>query len=141
MHLLAHNSISIIGNWHYLFLHFPIALLITAGIAELLNYLRPNILFDQAARFMLLAAAFFIIPTVLFGLILSESGDYDSNLLMWHKIFGALTLFLTWFAAYLREQGKRNWIYGIALILAIISVSIAGYFGGLMSFGEVGLPF
>lgn len=58
-----------VGGFHFIFLHFPIALIAMTAISELLLicYRRP--IFDYAVRFMLIATAILAAPTALFGLI------------------------------------------------------------------------
>src|SRR5262249_16910657 len=66
-----------VGNFRPLLLHFPIALIVMAVISELLYFCYNAPLFDQASRFMLIAAAVTSIPTVLTGLAYGHNAQYE----------------------------------------------------------------
>lgn len=127
-----------IGRFHPIFLNFPIALLLTAGINELLFYKTSRPLYDQAARVMVITAAIFSIPTVLTGLAWSYGVNYEEfeGIFDWHRFFGFATAFLAIAAAYLREYTLHKKVYYAILFLACVSVILTGYFGGIMVFGE-----
>lgn len=131
-----------VGNFHPVILHFPIALLLTGGFAELLFSWSSRDIFDHSARFMILIAAITAVPTVLFGLALGYSLEYPGvfdEMIDSHRISGITTALLLIVAAYLREYYYRGMLYYIFLVASIISVSVTGYLGGLMSFGEFSL--
>ena len=52
-----------IGSFHFIFLHFPIALITMTAISELLFTWFQRPIFDYTSRFMLIAAAVFSVPT------------------------------------------------------------------------------
>lgn len=135
------SSLKAIGDWHYVFLHFPIALLTMTVVAEILSIWTKNILYDYASYFMLLSAAFLVVPTVLFGQILgySISESYvgiSAAIYPWHLFFGYTTGALTIVAAWLRvQEGRLGSLYLFFLILAFLFMSVTGLLGGVLSFG------
>lgn len=132
------------GNFHLIFLHFPIALIVMTVVSELLFCWYGFPVFDQSSRFMIIAAAITTIPTALFGFALAYEAHYEGILFSffwWHRIFGVFTTLLTIVAAILREDysGKR-WAmkaYYICLAIVFLSVNLTGYLGGAMSFGPI----
>ena len=62
------------ANYHYIFVHFPIALIIMAGIAELIMKLQKKPNLDATVKFLLISAALFTVPTVISGLSLEDAG-------------------------------------------------------------------
>ena len=128
------NYIEWIGNFHFVFLHFPIALIIMTGFAELFFAYTGKVFYSHAARFMLIAAAIFAIPTALSGLALGWDATETSDL-YWHRILGIFTALFALFTLFLREKGfKRS--YKLALLILFISVNITASIGGEMTFGE-----
>lgn len=132
-----------IGRFHLIFLHFPIALIVMTVVAEWLWIWSANPLFNHAARFMILAAAMFALPTALLGLAFGYGRNYEGislDLYVWHRYFGLLTAGLAIITAILKERYVRHHStsligYSICLFLLFLSVSLTGAFGGSLVFG------
>lgn len=127
-----------LGNFHPIFLHFPIALIAMTVISELLLFWFGNPLFDHASRFMIIAAAITVIPTALFGFAYGYHAHYEGDLATlfeWHQFSGIFTTLFTIAAATLRELHSSRRIYYICLTIIFISVNLTAYFGGEMTFG------
>jgi hypothetical protein len=126
------------GGLHLILLHFPIALITMTAFAELLFrwYRRP--VFDAAARFMLISAAILIIPTAIFGWILSYSTPFEGllgDMLQLHMWFGILTAGFAIVVAFIREYKGRGGLYYASLLLLFLLVTITGSLGSGMTFG------
>lgn len=129
-----------IGNLHLIFLHFPIALIIMTVISELLHLITKNVLFDHASRFMIISAAIFSVPTIIFGFALAYQVPYEgllSTFYIWHQSLGIFTAILCIWTALLRiSQMKSSLrVYSVCLALLLISVTVTGFFGGGLAFG------
>jgi uncharacterized membrane protein len=127
-----------LGGFHFILLHFPIALIIMTAFAEFLytRYKKP--LFDNAATFMIVAAAILALPTAILGYIYSTTGVYEgllADFLQWHMIFGILTAILSIYVAYLKVKGEHLRLYYASLAALFIIVNITGMLGGGMTFG------
>lgn len=125
------------GNYHFIFIHFPIALIVMAFIAELIFSWGKNPQYNAIVNFLLISAAIFAIPTILSGLSLEGSGvvtEETNPLLEWHKIFGYATLSLTIITIIARNFLKLRSLYLLCLMLLLISVIIASHLGGMMAF-------
>lgn len=121
-----------IGKYHYLAVHFPIALISMALLAESLAIWFPNPLFSHSARFMLITSALWTIPTVLLGWALSRGAVYEGEtetVFQLHWILGCLTLFLSFFTVFIREKYREHGglYYGL-LIMLFLSM----YWGAVM---------
>lgn len=127
-----------VGRFHFLFLHFPIALISMTLIAELIYLWRKEVEIKAAARFMLLSAAALTIPTALLGLLLRSSATYSgalSSMINWHLGLGLATTFFAFFVFYLRERyGQTRFYYGSLGILFLL-VTFTGFAGGCCTFG------
>ena len=127
-----------IGGFHFIFLHFPIALIIMTAISELLLACSKRLIFDYASRFMIIAAAALAIPTVILGLTYSYTTSYSGLLatfIGWHLWLGISTAILAVFVAFLREVWGVSKLYYVYLFLLFILVNVTGYLGGGMTFG------
>lgn len=129
------------GNFHYIFVHFPIALIVMVGVAELISSWRKNPQYNLVINFLLIAAAVFVIPTVFSGLSLEESGVVPETnpYLEWHETFGIATLVLTCITLILRTFFKWRTLYLLSLLALLICVAITSHLGGLMAFGDFSL--
>lgn len=128
------------GNFHVIFLHFPIALIIMTCIAELLALWKKDPRYEFVAKFMLIAAAIFVIPTGLSGLSMELTGNFDQEtqtLIDLHLAFGILTLAWTLITLFLCFYAKKRSHYYISLSILLLSVIITSYLGGLIAFGYV----
>jgi uncharacterized membrane protein len=126
-----------VGNLHLFLLHFPIALIVMTVVAELLFVLFRRSIYDYAARFMLLSAAIFAVPTAFAGLLLRYSSTYEGILaiyIWWHMIAGIATMLLTLYVAYLRERVGLGRYYYLALALLFLLVNVTGLLGGWVAF-------
>lgn len=126
------------GGFHFIFLHFPIALIIMTVISELIFSWNSRPIYDHAARFMLVAAAILAIPTALLGLMLRYSTTYEglfADFIWWHMWAGITTAVFAIFVAFLRENYGRTQLYFIALFLLFLLVNLTGFLGGAMTFG------
>ena len=127
-----------IGNFHFIFLHFPIALITMTAISELLFTWFQRPIFDYTSRFMLIAAAVFSVPTALLGLTYSYTASYSgllADFIWWHMWFGMATAVFAILVALMRESLGKSKLYFTSLVLLFLLVNITGYLGGGMTFG------
>lgn len=133
-----HTGTSLIqwfGQYHFLFLHFPIVCALLAGVAELLYSWTNKEHYGFTAQFLLFFAAIFSIPTVLAGLALSHNMTIALwSTPWWHRTFGILTLIVSWLAAILSLWPQHRKLYICFLILLLICVEVAGDLGADMTF-------
>ena len=127
-----------IGRLHPLFVHFPIALLVMAMVAEIVSRGRPG--GSPAAPFMVHTAAGFAVLAAALGLAFAELSTYEGasrELIDRHEFFGlataALAVSASFFLAW--RKGRHRALYLTSLALAAIAVSITGYFGGALVYG------
>jgi uncharacterized membrane protein len=127
-----------IGGFHFIFLHFPLALIAMTAVSELLYawYLLP--IFDYSSRFMLISASILAVPTALFGLIYSYTATYSgllADFLWWHMWVGIITAVFAIIVTILRERYGATKSYYTCLIFLFLLINITGYLGGGLTFG------
>lgn len=130
-----------IGYFHPVLVHFPIALIITAALAECLLGFTGRRFFAPISLFCIRLAAFLIVLTALSGwFAASGSSDTSSSawVLDWHRWFGIGTAVLTGLVAMISlwithesERGFYRWM----LYLAAIAVGVTGHLGGMLVYG------
>ena len=134
--------IGLLGRLHPIAVHFPIALILAAGLAEALCMWRNNPSFGFAARFLLLVGAVGAVISVLLGWAAAtgRTPDPGENVGV-HASFGIATAGLVLLTATLAQTAKNRQdrvlmtLYRVILLVTMITVGVAAYTGGALVFG------
>jgi uncharacterized membrane protein len=130
------------GNFHPPVVHFPIALITAAAVAEVLRMITGNPTFNSISRYCLwfgslTGAVAGVLGWFLGGFHLLD----DSRVMTIHRWLGtstvmlaALTLILSEASRNPQRQRTRGWSR-VAMLLLTGLVSVTGYFGGAAVFG------
>ena len=128
-----------LGKFHVVVVHFPIALLLCAALAELIFMRTRKPLFSDSAYLMVILGALSGIVAVSLGWAATIDNDLAAGLLStleWHRWLGLASAALAVATAILSELGRRKIItslsYRVLLFSTALVVSIAGYFGGIL---------
>jgi uncharacterized membrane protein len=133
-----------IGRFHPVLVHFPLALVGLAVVAEGLLVVRKEPQFGDAARFMMTAAAWMGVPAAIAGFALSGAVTFEGDELhafAIHRIAGIATPVLIVLAAGMAAGSRRSgqvwelFLYRIFLVLAAASAAVAGAKGGELVWG------
>jgi uncharacterized membrane protein len=130
-----------IGRLHPLLIHFPIALVIAAALAEGAAIVTGNKAWRTVAVGNVRAGAIFAFFAIIAGWCLARGPDTETSpLLEWHRWLGTVAAGPTLAAAFATgDVGRRSpsgvWIYRIALFAAGILVAVTGHLGGLLVWG------
>ena len=132
---------TLIGHFHPLLIHFPIALVIVSAVAEA----TATVSRDERWRTLAIGnvragAAFALIAAVAGWYFASELSSDAGPLLEWHRWLGTVAAGLMLAAAFAtagakRRAGRALWMYRIALLAAGIVTAIAAHLGALMVWG------
>jgi uncharacterized membrane protein len=132
----------ILGRFHPIITHFPIALLIFAGFLELLtlkNFQHPM---RQAIRLMVIFGSAAAILSAAFGWLLAENEGISGSTLDLHKQIGiataALSVLLLFFLWKTESDTTKTNIKGYRSLLFIagLGVGLTGHLGGSLVHGE-----
>jgi mono/diheme cytochrome c family protein len=134
------RAVRFLGKFHLLLLHFPIALLVAAGVAEVLASWRGSREPSPTVQFCLALAAVTVVPTVILGWLYAASGNGFGSLLTIHRWLGTSvgvwvigTALYAWRDAH---RGKRSWVVRIALAIGIALIAYNAHVGGLLVHGR-----
>src|SRR5262249_35426080 len=138
----THRMIRLLGKFHLLLLHFPIALLIAAGISEFLPSQRESRGPSAVVRFCLTLAAVPVRPTVVLGWLHATSGNGVGapQTLGVHRWLGTVTgvcvIVAAWCARRDARRGVRSSCGRITLVVSVLLVTVTAHAGGLLVHGR-----
>ncbi|HWW03515.1 MAG TPA: c-type cytochrome domain-containing protein [Candidatus Acidoferrum sp.] len=124
-----------VGRFHPLLVHLPIGVLALVGTLELLarwpRFKTPA----QNSGLMLGLAATGAVASAFCGWLLSQSGDYDAELLRWHKWAG-FSLAAACIATLLVNLSGRLRAYRLCLAATLALLVVTGHFGASITHGR-----
>jgi uncharacterized membrane protein len=128
------------GRFHPLLVHFPIALVLIAAVAELVSLITPFAEWHMVAVANIRAGAAFAVASAGAGWILASSRIVEASpSLEWHRWLGLMTALAAVTAALATRQidrpPTRLRLYRIALFSAAGLVGVAGHLGAVLVWG------
>ena len=128
------NISEVIGHLHPALVHLPIGILLLAAVLQLLS-LRPKYAsLHAAASIALFWGMITAILSCISGYLLSQTGDYDEELVDTHKWSAFATAFVS-IIAYLFNRWENEFAKW-AVLLMIIGIIITGHLGGSLTHGS-----
>ncbi|MBN8856761.1 MAG: DUF1549 domain-containing protein, partial [Sphingobacteriales bacterium] len=124
---------SFLGRLHPMIVHFPVGLLVFALVMEIIG--RKSQTYNAAIKLLVYAGALSAIIAVAFGLLLSKTEEYGSNLLSMHQWTGIATMLFSIICAWSYRTGNRT-AQKILLGLTVAGVTIAGHYGASLTHGD-----
>jgi uncharacterized membrane protein len=128
------------GRLHPMIVHFPIALILIAALAELIFLATRSPQWQTAAVTNVRAGAVFAIGSAGAGWVLASSHIVEASpALEWHRWLGLMAAIAASTAALMTGKidrpGKPQRLYRIALFSAAAIVAVAGHFGAVLVWG------
>jgi uncharacterized membrane protein len=128
------------GRVHPLLVHFPIALVLIAAVAELVFLTTQFPEWHMVAVANIRAGAAFAIASAGAGWILASSRIVEASQgLEWHRYLGLMAAFAAVTAALatgeIDRPPRRLWLFRIALFSAAGLVGVAGHLGAVLVWG------
>jgi len=127
-----------IGNFHPLFVHLPIGIILLAFALEMYNRFRPNPSADELILFVLGSAGVTALASLGTGWLLGEEGGFDKDLLFLHR-WMAVAFTVTTIVLFFLKRSKAKGVqkaYIPTFIVVLILISVTGHYGGNMTHGE-----
>lgn len=132
------------GYFHPLLVHFPIALVFTAALAEFFLAITGRRFFAPVSLFAIRFAAAMIVFTALSGWAAASSGGGDVAsssdwILEWHRWLGigtaSFTVLVAIISLWITQESDRLF-YRWLLYLSAAAVGVTGHFGGMLVYGQ-----
>lgn len=124
-----------LGLLHPIAVHFPIALIIAAGAAELMSVVRRQSSWSTTGRHCVTLGAIGAVLAVPLGWLAAGPPGADA-LTEWHRWLGVATLAGSASAAILARTPCRR-AYRAMLCASVAAVAAAGHLGGLLTHGPL----
>lgn len=128
---------TLIGRLHPLLVHFPIALVLTAGAAEIAATVTRDDYWRTIGVANLHAGALMAIATAIAGWELASPLDDVGSSLAWHRRAGlvaALAAIATALAAG-RHAGRHGRVYRAMLLATVVLMTITAHLGASLVWG------
>ena len=129
------DGIEFLGRLHPMLVHLPIGFLIMLALLELLGG-HSKLKHATTSNRIIFALA---IPVTVFsaacGWLLAWNGDYETQVLFWHRWTGTALVplgFLMWWLHW-RDHLKA---YRVCLAATVVLLAVAGHFGASLTHGS-----
>jgi mono/diheme cytochrome c family protein len=136
------RMLGLVGKFHLLLLHFPIALLIAGAGAEVWTTARARAVPSPVVRFCVLTGAIAAVPTALLGWAYAAAGHGGTEpvTLDLHRWIGTATAGWSVVTAIAVERdfrrGKRGSMGQVLVLIGAVLVGTAAHFGGALVHGD-----
>lgn len=125
---------SIWSSLHPATVHFPIALLLAAALAEFVSIFRPSTRLTNAVSVMAWGGAAGAVVAALFGWIHTGFWFAGDATMQWHRWTGTSLAVVAPIAAILSTRANR-WPFRILLLAMTLALQAQGYWGGELAHG------
>ena len=131
-----------IGRLHPLVVHFPIGLIVVAGLLELYASLRKKDALHQSTAPLIHIGAITALIAAIVGLLLANAGSYGGRVLDLHRWSGFVTALLSIATLILYRRAinvntsHARMHYRAVLFLAILTLAFAGHQGASLTHGS-----
>jgi uncharacterized membrane protein len=131
--IILENLTEFIGRFHPVLVHLPIGVLLLAALFQWLSRKEKYQSLSFAVSISLFWGMISAILACISGYLLSNSGDYDGDLVSKHQWFGIAVAGISILAYGLNRRGKDSiWLSGLLVLLIIIT----GHLGGSITHGS-----
>ena len=130
-----HDLVLFLGRFHPMLVHLPIGGLVLLGVLELLAKFARFKDAAQSNRLILRLTAAASVTAALLGWMLSQSGDYDPQLLQWHKWTG-FAVAATCVGTLLLSRLGRPRAYRFSLLATLAVLVVASHLGASITHGR-----
>ena len=124
---------ALVGRLHPILVHFPIALVIIAALAEGASMILRDTRWHFVAVVNIRLGALFAVITAIAGWLLALTPSIESTpMLTWHRWLGTSGALLAVFGALATSRAR---LFRIVLIAGASLIAITGHLGGLLVWG------
>jgi len=125
-----------LGHFHPVLVHLPIGILLLAVLFEWFPKKKRYKSFQRVIPLTLLLGAFGAMVSAITGYLLSQSGDYETELVGWHQWTGISLTIVAFVYWYLKSEKLHKEFHRILSIIVLLLVAVTGHLGGSITHGE-----
>lgn len=131
-----------LGKFHLLLLHFPIALVLAAGLGEVWSVWQRNPIPSESVRFCLWLGALAAVPTAVLGWLFAAAGNGvgSPQLLTAHRWLGTTAAAWLVITAVCAERDARRKVRSrrvrLLLTAGVLIAALTAHLGGLLARGQ-----
>lgn len=133
---------AMLGRFHVIVIHFPIAFLLLGAFVEFAGLARKQWRNEGFVRLLTAVGALSAVVAMVLGLLHGSASDYAGTLswvFLWHRTLGisvAVAAGIAWFAVEQRARRETKSRFATAaLLVSAALVGVAGHFGGSLVYG------
>ena len=133
-----HTPARFVGQFHPAVVHFPVALLMAAALAQFLALVRRSPSLASTAHFCLTLGALGTVGATVTGWLWATIEGYDAPVHRWFGVATTCFALATWIFATRARRGARpvdRWTYHVVLVLTLALVIYTGHQGGTLTHG------
>lgn len=125
-----------IGHFHPVLVHLPIGILILAGLFHLLSTTKTYAFLIPVVRITYLLGAITAVASCITGYLLSQTSDYDIQLVTLHQWLGIGVAVVATLLYLLLKYQKDSWLLRLLTVAVLIGIIITGHYGGSLTHGS-----
>ncbi len=133
---------SYFGKFHPLLVHFPIALFLTAALAQFLLLIGVTPNFTDTVRFLVwLATASIVVAAAMGWGHAGPPVDSEGPVMVVHRVLGTSMVVLAFLTVWFMERAKKRsasksgFLFNALLFTMALSVAVNGFLGGALAHG------
>ncbi|SHF18290.1 Uncharacterized membrane protein [Pedobacter caeni] len=126
----------LIGRFHPILVHLPIGILLMGCLFQLLSRYPKFSGIKGAIPLTYLLGFFGAVFSCLSGYLLSQSGDYDGNLVGIHQWLGISTAVFSLVSYLMVQKAVRELILNLSATGLLLLITLTGHYGGSLTHGS-----
>lgn len=125
-----------IGHLHPVLVHLPIGILILGALFHLLSAADTYAFLRPVVRITYLLGAIGAIASCISGYLLSQTSDYDTQLVTLHQWFGIAVATISLLLYLLLTFRPNTLLLRVLAVVVLIGITITGHYGGSLTHGS-----
>lgn len=137
----ADSLLTVIGKFHPLVLHFPIAWLALWLLMEMVGLFHPASVYYSARPPLAALTLLSFLPAIITGLLRAQSVEEIDPVITSHRNLEIIGAGLVFCAAGISRMSKLKPLMVLVLVAAMLVVAFGAHLGGQLVYGDDYLPF
>jgi len=126
----------LIGRFHPILVHLPIGILLLGCLFQLLTSNTKFSALKPAVPLIYLLGGLGAVFSSVSGYLLSQSGDYDSNMVGIHQWLGISVSVISLLVYTMYKKQAKEGVLNLVAVILIVLITITGHYGGSLTHGS-----